>query len=62
VLKHHEDSYAVPVRKAIANTSKRREEAQHIGIRIDFEVSIAQDLGDPSDFITVYQKKTPSQR
>jgi GNAT superfamily N-acetyltransferase len=43
------------VRKAIANTSDRRKKAQHIGIRVDFEVSIGQEFGDLSDFITVYR-------
>jgi len=44
-----------PVRKATANTSERRKEALKLGIRVDFEVSIAQDLGNPSDLMTVYQ-------
>ena len=43
------------MRKAIANISDRRKKAQHIGIRVDFEVSIGQEFGDPSDFITVYR-------
>ena len=47
MLKLYEDGYAVPVRKTIAKTSGGRRDAQHIGVRVDFEVSIAQDLGDP---------------